>query len=183
MGLNVFNIFLLFASFAGFVISEGFITDASRRIGNLPEINTNQDIKSAHKYSILAAVIGWISVALLLVAGILIVIFGEEVYASGFTDYLVIGLLFFTLAGAAFVGIMSAITASDLNKSGVQNNNGAYRQAIIATLIAIFAFVAILIAFFIKLFYKPKKKTDSDLSQLEKDLLIERVGGPEPDMT
>ena len=54
MGLNVFNIFLLGLTFTAFVIAAGFITDSSRRIGNLPEKETNKDLENAHKWSIWA---------------------------------------------------------------------------------------------------------------------------------
>ena len=184
MGLNIFNIFLLGVSFLAFVVSSGYITDSSRRIGNLPEKKTNKDLQSAHKYSIWASILGWISVALFLAAAVIIFIYSAEIYESGFADYLVTGLLFFTLSGAALIGVLSAITASDINKSKVENNDNSYRQAIIATIIAIFAFVGVLVAFFIKLFYKPKPKaTESDISNLESELEIERDGDPEPDMT
>jgi hypothetical protein len=184
MGLNIFNIFLLGTSFIAFIISAGFITDASRRIGTIPDRKQNKDLESAYKYSIWASILGWISVAPLIAAVIVILIFSEEVYASGFADYLVTGLLFFTLAGSAILGICAAIVASDINKSKVSDNKGSYRQAIIATIISILAFLSVLVAFFIKLFYKPKPKaTESDISNLESELEIERDGDPEPDMT
>jgi len=170
MSLSFFNIFLIIISFLAFVISSGFITDCSRRLGNLPEKSTNEDLKNAYKYSVWAAVIGWISVALLLGAGILIVIYSAEIYESGFASYLVTGILFFTMAGAALIGVLSAIVASDINKSGVKDNNNAYRQAIIATVIGIIAFVGVLIAFSIKMFYKPKPKVDQDIAKLQEEL-------------
>ena len=166
MALNFFNIMLLFISFVAFAISAGFITDSSRRIGNLPEKAANEDLQAAHRYSIWAAVVGWISVALLLVAGLLIIIYSAEIYESGFASWLVTGLLFFTLAGSAIVGVLAAITANDIEKSGVPNNNNARQQAIIAAVLAIITFVAVLIAFFIKMFYKPK---DKELEQLKKE--------------
>lgn len=166
MALNFFNIMLLFISFVAFAISSGFITDSSRRIGNLPEKSTNEDLQAAHKYSIWASIVGWISVALLVVAGILIVIYSAEIYESGFASWLVTGLLFFTLAGSAIVGVLAAITANDIEKSGVSQNNNSRRQAIIAAVLAIITFVAVLIAFFIKMFYKPK---DKELEKLKKE--------------
>ncbi|GAG94108.1 unnamed protein product, partial [marine sediment metagenome] len=65
MGLNVFNIFLLGLTFTAFVIACGFITDSSRKIGNLPEKETNKDLENAHKNSIWASITGWITVAML----------------------------------------------------------------------------------------------------------------------
>ena len=110
MGLNFFNIFLLGGGFTAFVVSAGYITDASRRIGNLPELKTNKDLQSAHKYSIMAAVISWISIFIFLVAIILMVVFSEEIALSGFVNYLIFGQLFGVMVGVAIVGVLSAIT-------------------------------------------------------------------------
>ena len=171
MSLSFFNIFLLGGGFIAFIVSAGYITDASRRIGNLPELDTNKDLTSAHRYSYIAAIIAWVSVALFLVAIILIFVYGSEfIVEGGFSNYLILGSLFFVLSGAAMVGVLSAITASEINKSKVTDNGGAYSQAIIATIIGIISFVAILIAFFVKMFYKPKKKIDADVEKLEDEL-------------
>ena len=183
MGLNFFNIFLLGGGFTAFVVSAGYITDASRRIGNLPELKTNKDLQSAHKYSIMAAVISWISIFIFLVAIILMVVFSEEIALSGFVNYLIFGQLFGVMVGVAIVGVLSAITASEINKAKITDNGGAYSQAIIATIIAIFSFVAVMIAFFVKIFYKPKKKIDVELTKLEaedKELAPEEAAKASP---
>ena len=180
MGLNVFNIFLLGLSFTAFAIASGFITDASRRIGNLPEKETNKDLQYAHKWSIWAAIVGWITVALLLVAlGIFIylsVVLAEEEYATGtggFSNYFINGALFLALAGILTVGIFSILTANDIKKSQVTDNNNSYRNAIIAAVISIVTFVTIIVVFIIKLLYKPKSKSakvDSEISLLQSEL-------------
>lgn len=181
MGLNVFNIFLLGLTFTAFVIAAGFITDSSRRIGNLPEKETNKDLQNAHKNSIWASIIGWITVAMLLIAlGIFIylsVIFSEEEYATGtgggFSNYFINGALFLSLAGIITTGIFSILTANDIKKSEVKDNNNSYRNAIIAAVISVITFVAIIIVFIIKLVYKPtpkEVKLDAQISNLEDDI-------------
>ena len=181
MGLNVFNIFLLGLTFTAFVISCGFITDSSRKIGNLPEKETNKDLQNAHKNSIISAVVGWITVAMLLIAlGIFIylsVIFSEEEYATGtgggFSNMFINGALFLSLAGIITTGIFSILTANDIKKSEVTDNNNSYRNAIIAAVISVITFVAIIIVFIIKLFYKPKpkgEKEDVEIEKLENEL-------------
>lgn len=181
MGLNVFNIFLLGLTFTAFVIAAGFCTDSSRRIGNLPEKETNKDLQNAHHYSIIASVVSWITVAMLLIAlGIFIylsVIFSEEEYATGtgggFSNMFINGALFLSLAGIITTGIFSILTANDIKKSEVKNNNNSYRNAIIAAVISVITFVAVIIIFIIKLFYKPKSKSakvDSEISLLQSEL-------------
>ena len=181
MGLNVFNIFLLGLSFTSFVIASGFITDSSRRIGNLPEKETNNDLQNAHRYSIIASIVGWITVALLLLALVvfiyLSVVLSEEEYATGsyggFSNLFINGALFLALAGIITVGIFSVLTANDIKKSDVTDNNNSYRNAIIAAVISIVTFVGIIITFLIKIFYKPKSKAvklDAEISAEEEAL-------------
>lgn len=191
MGLNVFNIFLLGISFTSFVIASGFITDSSRRIGNLPEKETNKDLQNAHKNSVIAAIVGWITVALLLLALVvfiyLSVVLSEEEYATGtgggFSNLFINGALFLALAGIITVGIFSVLTANDIKKSDVTETNNSYRNAIIAAVISIITFVGILIAFFIKLFYKPKSKAvklDAEISAEEEALAETSSPSPTP---
>jgi len=189
MGLNIFNIFLLGLSFTSFVIAAGFITDSSRRIGNLPEKETNKDLQNAHKWSIWAAVLSWITVALLLLALVvfiyLSVVLSEEEYATGsyggFSNLFINGALFLALAGIITVGIFSVLTANDIKKSDVTETNNSYRNAIIAAVISIVTFVGILIAFFIKIFYKPKSKTEkSDVEIQREEAALAEASSPTP---
>ena len=82
------------------------------------------------------------------------------------SHYIVDILLFLTLLAVGAVGILSAITASDVNKSKVANNNLTYRNSIISAVLAIIVFVFILAALIFTLTYKPKKK----VTKLDKEI-------------
>jgi len=154
MGLNVVNILLFGLSFIILAISAGYATNAAVRLGG----NSDPELKSAHGYLTVVAVAAWLSVALIIGGIIAYIIFGSEtVEVTG--NWVVYGLLFFTLALVLTVGILSAIAAAKIGTSKA-DNKGAYRQAIIATVLAIVGFVLVAVILGIKIFYKPKKKLE-----------------------
>ena len=166
------NALFLIVAFLTLAVSSGFITNTAIRLKGLPECNSNNFLQSAHKYATIAAVVGWLSVFFLLVATGLAIFFApEETEAGAVTGvspshYIVDILLFLTLLAVGAVGILSAITASDINKSNVSNNNLTYRNSIIAAVLAIIVFVFILAALIFTLTYKPKKK----VTKLDKEI-------------
>ena len=183
-GLNA--IFLIVA-FLTLAVSSGFITNVSIRLKGLPEYSSNNFLQSAHKYATIAAVVGWLTVFFLLVATGLAIFFApEETEAGAVTGvspshYIVDILLVLTLLAVGAVGILSAITASDVNKSKVANNNLTYRNSIIAAVLAIIVFVFILAALIFTLTYKPKKKVLKVDKEIQ-DLKIQ-LGEPENPIT
>lgn len=158
MGI-VINILLLGLSFTAFAVSGGFITNSAVRITGIPGYKQIPDLESAHKWASIAAVITWISIALMLVGIILYIVFASET-AEFTAKWVIYGLLFLTLGGTIAVGILSALTANDVNKSGVSDKNLADRQAIIAAVLAIVVFVLIIVALILTFVYKPKLKSE-----------------------
>ena len=158
MGLGL-NIFFFGISLLVLSISGGYATNGSIRITHIsPSWKDNKKLKDAHSKLTLAAVITWITVALILLAAILYIAFGMEETAGLFDNVVVYGLLFLSLIATAFVGVLSAIAAADISNAKVENDDLAHRQATIAAVLAIIGFVAILVTLIIKFFHKPKKK-------------------------
>src|SRR5581483_9086247 len=155
MGLFI-NITLLFVAFIALAIASGYLTNATIRTTGIPEYNSgNSDLSLAHKYGTIGSIVAWISVAIILLAIVIYFIYGAETFeATG--NLFIYGLLFFILALTITVGVLAALSAYYVNKSGVPNNNGSYRNFIISAVIAIPVFVIILILFLIKIFYHPK---------------------------
>ena len=159
MGLNVINIFLFGISFIILAIAAGFATNAAVRLGG----DQDPDLKSSHYYFTIVAIVAWLSVALIIGGIIVYIIFGSEtVEVTG--NWVIYLLLFFTLALVLTVGILSAIAAYKIGASSA-DNKGAYRQAIIATVLAIVGFVLVAIILGIRLFHKPKKKESAEGTQ------------------
>ena len=171
MGLAISAV-LLAVAFITFAISAGFLTSATRKITNIPEYGSNKELASAHKFGTIGAVVGWITIAIMVIGFILLLIFGGEILI-GFGTEILYFLLFISLVGVIVTGILAALTASDINKAKVSDNKGSYREAIISASIAIPVFVFLLIAIIAKLFYKPKKKIepiDKDIAEMKMEL-------------
>jgi len=173
MGLNILSPILLIISFLTFAVSAGFLTDSSRKITNIPEYeNNNTDLNRAHKYSAWGAVIAWISISLMVISSILLFVFASEILV-GFSSYFIYGFLFLSLIGVIIVGILSILTAVYINKAKVENNEGSYRSAVIASILSIVVFVLVVTVLLIKLFYKSKKKEepiDKEITTLKTEL-------------
>lgn len=189
MGASIFAAFLLGISFIVLAIASGFLADATRRVAGLSQYPSNKDLSTAHHWGTIGSIVGWITIALILIAGILYIFFlGETALESGGIAATL--LLFLALVGNILVGVFAAMTAYYINKSGVDDNNLSYRNSVIAAVLAIISFVAIVIVFFVKIFYKPKtkeqKETEKQIAELKEELNreermpIERPPPPPP---
>ena len=72
---------------------------------------------------------------------------GAQKAKTGFSfiNLLIYGAMGLLLFGVIIVGILSAVAATDIGQANVKDNKGAYKQAIIAAVIAIPVFVLIVI--------------------------------------
>ena len=183
-GLNA--VFLIIA-FLTLSIASGFSTNAAIRVAGLSEYSSNDFLKSAHRYLVIASVVGWLTVFFLLVATGLAIFFSpEETEAGAVTGvstshYIVDIFLVITLLATVAVGILAAIAANDIHKSGVSNNNLSYRNSIVAAVLAIVVAVFIIAALIFTLTYKPKKKVLKVDKEIQ-DLKIQ-LGEPENPIT
>ena len=164
------NILFFGISFITLAISGGFATNAAVKLTSIPNYSSNPDLTTAHKYLSIAAVVTWITVAAILVLGILYLIYGDVETGGVFTNLVIYGLLFLSLAATITVGILSAIAADKISKSKVTNDNNARRQAIIAAVLALVAGVGLLIGLLVMLF-KPSKKKDEKKGELDPSTL------------
>ena len=154
MGLNILIPGLLIVAFITLVISAGFITDASRRITNINNYQTNPDLSTAHTLSAAAAITAWLTVFLMLVTVILLFVFAREKLTAN-KGILVYGSFILSLIGTLIVGVLSILTAERINSANVSDNQGAYRQAVIAAVLSIVVFSLIIITLIIRALYKP----------------------------
>ena len=166
--MSFVNFIFFGISFVVLAISGGFSTNSAVRITGIPSWDDNPKLKSAHSKLSIAAIITWITVAVILILGILYIIFGSETIGI-FGNIIIYLFLLLTLAATAAVGALSAIGASDIQQSKVTNDNGARKQAIIASVLAIVGFVGLVIILIIRLFNKPKETKDTGLMSLGED--------------
>lgn len=175
MGL-ILNIFFFGTSFAVLSIAGYYATDAAVKVTKIPNYKDNQKLKSAHSYLSWAAVVTWITVALLLIAGILYLFFAWET-AEETGGYVIDFFLGISLLAVITVGILSAVGAADVNDSGVSDKKNANRQAVIAAILAIVGFVLIVGLLLYKLLYNPKKNKQKKEQKLEYSLEAQLAGG------
>lgn len=184
MGLVLEIIFLVVAVIL-LAVAGGFITHTAATLTGLAGYNANKDLQTAHKYSSWAAVVTWITIALIIVGGVLMIFFfpeeaeAEAVSGLSFGKILVYLFIFLAVVGIFVVGILSAIAASDISKSGVQDNKLTYRNSIIATVLAILGGVTLIIIAFVAIFRKPKVKEDTETKDLEKEVAEQKIKNEE----
>lgn len=185
MGLVLEIIFLVVAVIL-LAVAGGFITHTAATLTGLAGYDANKDLQTAHKYSSWAAVVTWITIALIIVGGVLMIFFfpeeaeAEAVSGLSFGKILVYLFIFLAVVGIFVVGILSAIAASDISKSGVQDNKLTYRNSIIATVLAILGGVTLIIIAFVAIFRKPKVKEDTETKVLEKEVAEQKIKNMEP---
>lgn len=173
MGFGI-NLVFFSASLITLIISGFFSTSSAVRVTRITAWDKNPKLTSAHNKLSFSAVITWITVALIIVGIILFLVYGIEEAAAmpEIINIFLYILLLVSLIATIAVGILSAIASQEIADSGVSNNQNSRAQAITAAVLAIVGFVAIIVVFFVKMFYKPKKKPKVDKQKL---LMVERA--------
>ncbi len=171
-------------SFLVLLITSGFTTDAAVRVTKIDDWKENPKLKAAHKNLTWAAIIGWLSVTLILISAVLFLFFGTEeavpeaieadkTGGPNFITIFIYGMLIISLIATIFVGILSAMASADINDSKVKDNKSSAKQSIIAAVLAILGALILIITLALKFFYKPKTKADTqniEIKRLEGEL-------------
>lgn len=169
------NLIFFGISFISLAVAGGFGTNSAVRITGISGWDKNSDLKTAHKYLSIAAVVCWITVAFILV-GIILYLFVSfnpetaELGALSWKDYVIYGLLFLSLAATIVVGILSALGAQKIGDAK-GDDNGSRKQAIIAAVLAIVTAVGLIAALIAMFVHHSSKKDDkSKTNSKEKEL-------------
>ena len=167
------DILLLIGGGTALGVSSFFMADSAAKITDVSNWDRNKDLREAHKWMTWAAVVGWVSVGLVILLIIIYVIFVFAV-GSESSDWVVKGFLLLILAAMAVAGSLSALGASRMRLSSQfkeVRDNKAYENAIIAAVAALVGFVLVGALFLWKLLYKPKTlsdETDKEIEELQK---------------
>ena len=116
-------------------VAATYAIKSERGLANNPSFSTDQNLQDAHKYLLIAGIVGWTTIGIIIILIILYFVFGAEtILYTGSIVAIILGLL--SIALAATVGILSTIGAIDMRKSPNFTNQGqdkdAYDDAIIA---------------------------------------------------
>lgn len=153
-------------------VAAGFVSSAATKITKTKDWRKDHDLKKAHTYLSWSAAVGWIGLALIVLLVVLYMVFGLET-AEEFGGWVVKFFLFLTLVVLLTTGSLAAIGASYINKSpnrDAARATGSYRDAIIATVLAIIAGVLIGGLFLYVMFHKPKSKAEKEKEQKDKEV-------------
>jgi len=168
----ILDISLLVVGAIALGVAAGYVASAAARVTQVDDWKKDDDLSSAHTYLSWSATFGWIGLAGLITLIVLYVIFGSE--SIEFTIGLVSkGLLFLAIGILILTGSFAAVGASYIDRSPKSDDakkNGAYRQAIIAAVLAIVGGAAIIGLFLYLMFHKPKSKEDKEKEQEKKDI-------------
>lgn len=169
---------LLFLVIVLLIVSAVFVSIAAHHLDKTDGRKKDQHLNDARSQLVWSSVVGWFSVVILCGLTGVYLFFGAELMliAGGIIDYMLLGL---AVALTATCGILAAIGADNMNKSGNQDvkQNGAYKDAIIAASVALGGSGIVLFALAFHLFYKPKSQSEKieDLIKQEKDIKIKKA--------
>lgn len=121
-------------------VAATYAIKSERALANNPSFSGDQNLQDAHKYLLIAGIVGWTTIGIIILLIVLYLVFGAEtIMYTGSIVTIILGLL--SIALAATVGILSAIGANDMRKSPNFTNQGqdkeAYDDALIASICGI----------------------------------------------
>lgn len=180
MGDIFVDVILLFGAGSALGVSAYYMARSAAEVTDVKDWEKDKELREAHKWMTWAAVVGWVSVGLVI---LLIILYIILIYTIGESDagWIIKGFLLIILAAMAIAGSLSALGASKMRSSSKFNDvdrTGAYRNAIIASVSALVGFVLIGGLFLWKLFYRPtnfREETKKEEVELEKQLVATKV--------
>nr|QBK90749.1 MAG: uncharacterized protein LCPAC201_00500 [Pithovirus LCPAC201] len=157
-------------------ISAFFMAKSAVEITEVKEWEKDKDLREGHKWMSWAAVVGWVSVGLVI---LLVIIYIILIFAlgGGTAGWVVKGSLLIILTAMAIAGVLSALGATRIRNSPLfkeADKKGAFRDAIIAAILVFVGFVIIGGLFLWALLYHPVT-LDEETKKLEESLEKQEV--------
>ena len=179
MGILI-DLGLLSLSGAGLIGASIYAVRGASAITRVPNYKSDDFLSRAHRNLEIAAIVGWITVVILVIIIVLYVLFGLE--TAAFTGGFFIKIILFLAIVAAFaVGLLAAYALSDMGKSpnlAEAKKEGAHNDAIITSILGFSATGIILIVFIIKFFQRQKvKKEQKEVKELKQVELVKIAQG------
>lgn len=152
-------------------VSAFFMAKSAVEITEVKHWEKDKNLREAHKWMSWAAVVGWVSVGLVILL-IIIYIILIFVLGGGTAGWIVKGFLLIILASMAIAGILSALGATQIRDSHLfkeADKNGAYRDAIISAIGSLVGLVLVGGALLWSIFYHPAtlgEKTTKEIDEI-----------------
>ena len=153
-------------------VSAFFMAKSAVEITEVKHWEKDKNLREAHKWMSWAAVVGWISVGLVILLVIIYIIL-LFVLDGGTAGWVVKGFLLIILTAMAIAGILSALGATQIRDSHLfkeADKNGAYRDSIISAIGSLVGFVLVGGALLWSIFYHPSTlggETTKELEELQ----------------
>lgn len=169
------NSIIVFITFVLLIITSIYASKAVGDIKDIKDYKKNDDLKSAKDKLSRASWIGWTSVTILGIGGILLFIFAE-------IDFLIINIILtfvylFIIAILIWIGVLSFEGERDIKNANIDDDKGAAKDALIAAgtsigalgLVIILIIIYIIVEVFLR--YEKKKKKKKGQKELLKDIV------------
>ncbi len=134
------------------------ITDAAAKVNSIPDYSSNSDLNDASKYLTWMTVTAWIVLVLVLIGVGMVIYYGKKSGKSG--GLVVNALLVFLIILIFAMGIMAAISADKIYKSGVSNSGDgktAYNDCVVVAILSLTSIGLLIIMGILILVQKHKK--------------------------
>jgi magnesium-transporting ATPase (P-type) len=165
------------------IAASVFDTIAAAKIHKNDDYKSDKYLQKAHKFLTTAAIVGWVSLAIIITLIVLYIIFGLETIAT--TGSLVIYGTFFILivldSVLGYLSIRSLMSMKDTkNFTGKGDDHTAYKDATIAVVITvvIFSLLIIYIVYFMYSSYKTaqlQKRLNEQKGKYEANILLQNM--------
>lgn len=158
-------------------ISAGFSASAAVKITKIHNWDDDDNLVDAHGKLSWAATVGWIYIGLLILLVIILIIialtgfidFGiSDIIEASVVPIILVIVNIFNIGILITIGILAAQGASAIQKSNVDNDQGSFSDALIATFTSIGSIAVVLIYIAGKWIYKEYEKKAKEKSTAAK---------------
>lgn len=164
--MSIFELLLLIITVLLLIISAVYSVMAAIAIAKLDGYESNPNLDKSHKWLTWSSVISWIGITIIVLLIIFYIYQNSKGEGETFSSNLAVRIfLFLTLVILITAGVLSANAAIDMENSSrvlEANNSGAYKDAVISTVLALAGGGLILIAFIASLFNSGTSTSSSD---------------------
>lgn len=172
MGLTIVNIIILVVGAIVLGVGSGFGANAAARLTEIPNYQNNKNLSDGHNYLKIGSVVGWVTVAVLVLVGILTSIFATK---AGAWKWIITIMLFLVAASSITVGVLFLLGAGKIDEEDLRDDNGASSAARTGGYMAIAAGVVVLVSAIIVIFIRAKSPTQQLLEQEQERIYAEQA--------
>lgn len=176
------DIVILIVAIILIAVAAGFAASAAAKVTKIDDWRDNDKLSQAHSELSWAAVVGWVTIGVLILGGILLAIFLEIDFEI--VPFILLFLNIGLIAILIVIGVLCFLGAVHIADANVTDNEGSLTDAVMATLASVGAIIIAIIYFVGKWLYdhyegKKKKEEEAEAVKEEGQLAI-KLSGAKP---